>query len=165
MNFYEENIIKQEILNDINTSFKSFLVKSEPKEINAIWANLSYASNKGWFNKDLYEYWLTKFLNLPHNEASYILGITAITEDVCGFDQKELGEYLATKIDFYYELNDFGRIINWVNCAHQGNAFFEKAWLRNILDKILDKVSIDKTNIIETNNMNEALYLNIKLKK
>jgi hypothetical protein len=153
-------IQQEQILEDIKISFDNFLLKNDPQEINRIWKNLHHARIEGWFDKEFYIYWLAKCLNTPDAKGACILCLSAITRDICGLSEKDLGNFLMPRIDFIINLNEHDKALDVIHFALQGSAVFEKAWLINKLNQINIE---DKTNFIRINNQNEAIFFNSSL--
>lgn len=160
MNMPEINIQSKEFLEDIKISFNNFLLKNEPQEINTIWQNLHHAKQECWFEKDFYIYWLAKFINTPNAQGTSILCLPVITKDLCGLNEKDLGDFLMPRIDFIIGLSEYNKALDIINFALQGFAVFEKAWLINKLDQMNIE---DKTSFIKNNNENDAIFFNSTL--
>jgi hypothetical protein len=156
----EIQIHRKEFLEDIKASFNQFLLKNEPQEINTVWQNLHHAKHEGWFEKEFYIYWLVKCINTPNGQGACVLCLPAITNNVCGLNEKDLGDFLMPRIDFIAGLGEYSKALDIINFALQGSAVFEKAWLINKLDYMNIE---DKTSFIKNNNQNEAIFFNRSL--
>jgi hypothetical protein len=160
MELLQNRIAQTELIEDLKISFNQFLNKNDPKEINIIWQNLHHAKQSGWFDNDFYIYWLVKCINTPDAQGVYVLCLPSITKDVCGLNERELGDFLMPRINFVLSLNDFSKAISMINFALQGSAIFEKSWLINKLNYIGLE---DKVNLLKINAENEAIFLNYSL--
>ena len=153
-------IAKKEFIEDLKHSFNLFLLENNPQEINRIWQNLHHAKQEGWFEPEFYIYWLVKCINTPNAQGACILCLSAITKNICGFDVKQLGDFLTPRIDFIINLGEYDKAIDIINFSLQGLAVYEKAWLINKLDLMNIE---DKTSFLKINNKNEAILFNSSL--
>lgn len=155
------NMAKKGLLDDIERSFSIFQANGDMKQVNSIWKSLFYGYQNKWYTKELYRYWLTKIINLSHNQGTYILCIRSIIFDMCEFNEKTLADFIVPQINFLIELNEMDEALTWLNYVLEVGAFFEKYWIKEKLDVFNVE---PKEEYIALNNRNEAIYLEKILK-
>ncbi len=160
MELYQLTLAQKELIEDLKQSFNLFLMENNPQEINRIWQNLHHAKQEGWFESQFYTYWLVKCINTPNAQGACILCLNTITKNICGFDEKELGDFLMPRVNFIINLGEHDKAIDIINFSLQGSAVYEKAWLINKLEQMN---IYDKTHFLKINNQNEAIFFNSSL--